>query len=69
MKKVKAAKFGRVVAGLWLSWLGRTEVYLLLVEISFMGRGRGTGGYDHLQPPKWYKFKRVGCGPVVGPMI
>ena len=41
MKKVKAAKFGRVVAGLWLSWLGHTEVYLLLVEISFMGRGEG----------------------------
>lgn len=64
-EKSEGSKIWQVVAGLWLSWLGHTEVYLLLVEISFMGRG----GYDHLQPPKWYKFKRVGCGPVVGPMI
>ena len=64
-EKSEGSKIWQVVAGLWLSWLGHTEVYLLLVEISFMGRG----GYDHLQPKKWYKFKRVGCGPVVGPMI
>ena len=40
-EKSEGSKIWQVVAGLWLSWLGHTEVYLLLVEISFMGRGEG----------------------------